>query len=75
IAAVVGGAPQTISTIAGLWVWELIQGTEPPSPPGRLRNLEFVSFVISLHVIVATLLSLVATVLAQSFMRVQDQRS
>ena len=75
MSAVLGGL-QTVASTVGTWTWELIHGTKPSSAVSpRFNNLEVVSFTISLYFIVATLVSLVATLLAQYFMRVPDQGS
>jgi hypothetical protein len=72
LTAVIGG-PQTVSSTVGAWAWEYIHGTDPSQGrPQRFRNLEVVSFCISLYVVVGTLISFVATLLAQYVMRIRD---
>jgi hypothetical protein len=69
----VNGGPETASSVVVALVWELIHGTEPSlRGPARRGDMEFVSFTISLHVFVTVLFSLIATLLAQYFMRSQD---
>jgi hypothetical protein len=78
IGAVIGG-PGTPGALLSGWVWAFIHETEPQlrqgGRPFRNANFEMVGFAVTLYFFIGTLFSLVASLLAQAFMRDKDQRS